>query len=102
MEPNQVLDLGKDSLGQWAAQKVSRVAETAGRQVDAAVGYMDKAKSEVKQSLDSLKARGWNGLKQKAVSYTRQGPLRALAMAAAAGILLGWVSQRGKSHSRSA
>lgn len=91
-----VLDLGEESLGQRMAQKVNSAAETAGRQVDVAVGYMDKAKSEVTQSFDSIKKEGWNGLKQKAVDYTRQEPLGALAVAAAAGILLGWVTMRGK------
>jgi ElaB/YqjD/DUF883 family membrane-anchored ribosome-binding protein len=94
MEPNKVLDLGEDSLGQRVAQKVSSVAETAGRQVDAAVGYVDKAKSEVAQSFDRIKGEGWEGVKQKAVNYIRQEPLNALALAAAAGILLAWVTKR--------
>jgi hypothetical protein len=94
MEPNKVLDLGEDSLGQRVAQKVSSVAETAGRQVDAAVGYVDKAKSEVTQSFDRIKGEGWEGVKQKAVNYIRQEPLNALALAAAAGILLAWVTKR--------
>jgi len=94
MEPNKVLDLSDDSLGQRVAQKVSSVAETAGRTVDAAVGYVDKAKSEVKQSLEEMKGVGYEGLKQKVVDYARREPLTALAAAAAAGILLAWVSRR--------
>lgn len=91
-----VLDLGEESLGQRVAQKMNTAAESTGRQVDAAVGYMDEAKSEVTQAFDSIKKEGWNGLKQRAVDYTRQEPLSALAVAAAAGILLGWVTMRGK------
>ena len=94
MEPNKVLDLGQDSLGQRVAQKVSSVAETAGRKVDAAVGYVDKAKSEVTHSLDKMKGVGFDGLKEKVVDYARREPLTALAAAAAAGILLAWVTRR--------
>jgi hypothetical protein len=65
-------------------------------QVDAAVGYMDKAKTEVTQSLDKIKGAGWKGVKEKALAYTRQEPLNALALAAAAGILVAWVAKRGK------
>ena len=94
MEPNKVLDLGQDSLGQRAAQKVISVAETAGRKVDAAVGYVDKAKSEVTHSLDKMKGAGFDGLKDRVVDYARREPLTALAAAAAAGILLAWVTRR--------
>jgi hypothetical protein len=94
MEPNKVLDLGQDSLGQRVAQKVSSVAETAGRTVDAAVGYADKAKSEVTSSLDRVKGMGFDGLKEKVVDYARREPLTALAAAAAAGILLAWVTRK--------
>jgi hypothetical protein len=58
MEENKVLDLGGDSLGQRVAQKISSVAETAGQKIDAAVGYVDKAKSGVAQSVDKMKGVG--------------------------------------------
>jgi ElaB/YqjD/DUF883 family membrane-anchored ribosome-binding protein len=99
MEPNKVLDLSDDSLGQRVAEKVSSVAETAGRKVDAAVGCVDKAKSKVTQSVDRMKDEGWDGLRQSALDYTRQQPFKALAMAAGAGILLAWVTNRGRSMS---
>jgi len=61
METNRVLDLGSDSLGQRVAQKISRVAETAGQKIDAAAAYVDKAKSEVTQSVDKMKGVGCEG-----------------------------------------
>ena len=94
METNKVLDLGGDSLGQRVAQKISSVAENAGQKIDAAVGYVDKAKSGVVQSVDKMKGVGCEGLKQKVVDYARREPLTALATAAAAGILLAWVTNR--------
>ena len=94
METNQVLDLGGDSLGQRVAQKISSVAETAGQKIDAAVGYVDKAKSEVAQSVGKIKGVDCQGLKQKVVDYARREPLTALAAATAAGILLAWVTNR--------
>jgi ElaB/YqjD/DUF883 family membrane-anchored ribosome-binding protein len=93
METNKVLDLGNDSLGQRVAQKVSGVAETAGQKIDAAAAYVDKAKSEVTQSVDKMGV-GCEGLKQKVVDYARREPLTALAAAAAAGILLAWITNR--------
>src|SRR5688572_6696545 len=99
MEPNKVLDLSDDSLGQRIAQKVSSVAETAARKVDAAVGYVDKVKSKLTQSVDRMKDEGWDGLKQRALDYTRQQPFKALAMAAGAGILLAWITNKGRSMS---
>ena len=94
METNKVLDLGSDSLGQRVAQKISNVAETAGQKIDAAVGYVDKAKSGVAQSVDKMKGVGYQGLQQKVVDYARREPLTALAAATAAGILLAWVTNR--------
>ena len=96
MEPNKFLELGEDSLGERVTQNVSKVAETGGRQVDAAVDYMDKAKGEVTESLERIKEEGWKGLKQKAIDSTRQEPLKALALAATAGLLLAWVIKTGK------
>ena len=94
MEPNKVLDLGEGSLGQRVAQKVSSVAETAAQKMDAAASYVEKAKGEVTQSFDRLKVEGFDGLKQRALEYTREQPLKALALAAAAGILLAWITNR--------
>ncbi len=98
METNQVLDLGGDSLGQRVAQKISSVAETAGQKLDEAVGYVDKAKSEVAQSVGKIKGADYQGLKQKVVDYARREPLTALAAATAAGILLAWVTNRRSGH----
>jgi ElaB/YqjD/DUF883 family membrane-anchored ribosome-binding protein len=72
METNKVLDLGGDSVGQRVAQKISSVAE----------------------SVDKMKGVGCEGLKQKVVEYARREPLTALGAAAAAGILLAWVTNR--------
>jgi ElaB/YqjD/DUF883 family membrane-anchored ribosome-binding protein len=93
MKTSKVLD-GGDSLGQRVAQKISSVAENAGQKIDAAVGYVDKAKSGVAQSVDRMKGAGCEGLKQKVVDYARREPLTALGTAAAAGILLAWVTNR--------
>jgi len=48
----------------------------------------------VAQSVDKMKGVGCEGLKQKVVDYARREPLTALATAAAAGILLAWVTNR--------
>jgi ElaB/YqjD/DUF883 family membrane-anchored ribosome-binding protein len=100
MEPNKVPDLAEDSFGQRVAQKVSRVAETAGQKVDEAVGYMEKTKSQVTQSFEKVKAKGFHGLKQKTLDYIRDQPLTALALAAGAGILFAWAMNKGKSTSK--
>jgi ElaB/YqjD/DUF883 family membrane-anchored ribosome-binding protein len=95
MEPKKVLDLAEDSVGQRVAQTVSGVGAAAGRKVDAAVDYVDKAKKGITESLESMKGEGFDGLKKRAIDYTRQQPVKALAIAAGAGILLAWFTNRG-------
>jgi hypothetical protein len=41
-----------------------------------------------------MKGMGFDGLKEKVVDYARREPLTALAAAAAAGILLAWVTRK--------
>ena len=99
MEPKTLLDMAEDSFGQHVAQKLTGVGEAAGRKVDAAVEYVDQAKKGVTESVERMKEEGFDGLKQRAFEYARKQPVKALAIAAGAGILLAWLTNRGNRRS---
>ena len=75
------------------------MGEAAGRKVDAAVEYVDQAKKGVTESLERMKGEGFDDLKQRAFDYARKQPVKALAIAAGAGILLAWLTNRGNRRS---
>ena len=48
----------------------------------------------MKQSFQAMTDEGWEGMKRKAVDYTRKEPWNALLLAIGAGILVGWATRR--------
>ena len=80
--------------GQRMGAQVGRVAETAGTKFDSAVDHMGETAQSVKQSFQAMKDEGWEGMKRKAVDYTRKEPFNALLLAIGAGILVGWATRR--------
>src|SRR5262245_3658950 len=83
-----------ERAGQKVGAQVGRLAETAGAKFDSAVDYVDDAAHSVKQSFRAMTDEGWEGLKRKAVDYTRKEPLNALLLAIGTGILVGWATRR--------
>ena len=99
MEPNKVLDMAEDSLGQRVAQRLVVWARRPAERWTRLLIMWIRQRREVTQSLERIKGEGFDGLKQRALDYTRQQPLKALAIAAGAGILLAWVTNRGNRRS---
>jgi hypothetical protein len=85
-----------ERAGQRAGAQVGRLAETAGTKFDSAVDYMGETAQSVKQSFQAMTDEGWEGMKRKAVDYTRKEPLNALLLAIGTGILVGWATRRAR------
>jgi ElaB/YqjD/DUF883 family membrane-anchored ribosome-binding protein len=83
-----------ERAGQRVGAKVGRLAETAGTKFDSAVDHMGETAQSVKQSFQAMTDQGWEGIKRKAVDYTRKEPWNALLPAIGAGILVGWATRR--------
>ena len=83
-----------ERTGQRIGAQVGRVAETAGTKFDSAVDQMGETGRSVKQSFQAMTDEGWEGMKRKAVDYTRKEPWNALLLAIGAGILVGWATRR--------
>jgi hypothetical protein len=85
-----------ERAGQRVGAQVGRLAETAGTKFDSAVDYMGDTAQSVKQSFQAMTDEGWEGMKRKAVDYTRKEPLNALLLAIGTGILVGWATRRAR------
>ena len=85
-----------ERTGQRVGAQVGRLAETAGTKFDSAVDYMGETAQSVKQSFQAMTDEGWEGMKRKAVDYTRKEPLNALLLAIGTGILVGWATRRAR------
>jgi ElaB/YqjD/DUF883 family membrane-anchored ribosome-binding protein len=83
-----------ERAGQRVGAQVGRLAERAGTKFDSAVDHMGATAQSVKQSLQAMTDEGWEGMKRKAVDYTRKEPWNALLVAIGAGILVGWTTRR--------
>ena len=85
-----------ERAGARVGAQLGRVAETAGSKLDSAADYLSQSAESVKQSVQSITDGGWEGLKTRAINYTRKEPLSALMLAAGAGILIGWATRQGR------
>ena len=83
-----------ERFGKRAAEKIGDAAQVAGQKLDSAVDYVESTTHNAKQSIDQIRRDGWNGIKEKALEYTRTEPFNALMIAAATGLLLGWLTKR--------
>ena len=85
-----------ERAGQRVGAQVGRLAETAGTKFDSAVDYMEDTAKSVKQSFQAMTDEGWEGMKRKAVDYTRKEPMNALLLAIGTGIWVGWATRRAR------
>jgi ElaB/YqjD/DUF883 family membrane-anchored ribosome-binding protein len=72
-----------------------RLADRAREGIEQATGYVRDAMGRTRDKVSEYRDRGMDQVKEDVVSYTRQQPLTALLIAAAAGLLIGWLSMMG-------
>ncbi|MCI0421743.1 MAG: hypothetical protein L0387_43390 [Acidobacteria bacterium] len=89
-------DREAERAGHRVGAQVGRLAESAGTKFDTAVDYMEETAQTVKQSFQAMTDEGWEGMKKKAIEYTRKEPLNALLLAIGTGILVGWATRRAR------
>jgi ElaB/YqjD/DUF883 family membrane-anchored ribosome-binding protein len=118
------MDTSRDRMGEpggrtsdqvgWAerfGEEAGRVAEEAGRVRDLAAarargfvtsarehaaGYVQEAVQHTREKVAELTEGGFERLHNDVVAYTRQQPVRALLVAAGVGLILGWLTARGR------
>ena len=86
-----------ERAGQRKGAQVGKFAEKAGVRFDSTeIDQMEEKAQSVKQSFQSLTDEGWEGMKKKAVDYTRKEPMNALLLAIGTGILVGLATRRAR------
>lgn len=86
-----------EKFGRRMADKVGGAVGAAGEKIDEALDYCDSTGQAVRESFERIREEGFQGLRQRTLEYTRKEPLTALVIAVGAGILLGWMTKRGRS-----
>jgi ElaB/YqjD/DUF883 family membrane-anchored ribosome-binding protein len=64
--------------------------------VEDARGYVEDAAQQAREKIDEYREGGMTKVKHDVVGYTREQPVMALLIAAAVGLLLGWLSSVGR------
>jgi len=85
-----------EKFGKRVAEKVGDAMGTAGQKLDDAIEYVDSTTQTVRDSFNRIRDEGFEGLRARTLDYTRREPLTALCIAVTAGLLLGWLTKRGR------
>jgi len=85
-----------ERLGKRVSEKISEAANTAGKKIDAAVDYVGDTTRNVREGINQMRDEGWEGMRRRTLDYTREQPLYALLIAIGAGMMLGWLTKRGR------
>jgi ElaB/YqjD/DUF883 family membrane-anchored ribosome-binding protein len=79
-------------MADQARQTVSAAADAVQSTVDQARGHFRSAVDHARDKMTEYREHGWGRVQGDIVEYTRSQPLAALGMAAAIGLLLGWLT----------
>jgi ElaB/YqjD/DUF883 family membrane-anchored ribosome-binding protein len=77
-------------------QTLSGAADAAQRTVQEAPGHIRSAVDQARGKMTEYRKHGWGRVQDDIVEYTRSQPLAALGVAAAIGLLLGWLSSTAR------
>jgi ElaB/YqjD/DUF883 family membrane-anchored ribosome-binding protein len=79
-------------MAESARQGYTQAKETLHETVQEARGYVQSAVGQAREKVAEYREEGWGRVQEDVREYTRSQPLAALGMAAAVGLLLGWLS----------
>jgi len=82
--------------GEWAANQLRDLAKTAREGLEEAAGYVEDAAAMTEQKVAEYREGGVERIKNDVITYTREQPVTALLLAAAAGVVLGVLSALGR------
>jgi len=90
-----------ERLAMRVADRIGSTAANVGQRLDASVDYLEKATQSLKTAFNFMGDEEWERVKNRALDYTRQEPLKALGIAVGAGFLLGRLTKGGARRSSS-
>jgi ElaB/YqjD/DUF883 family membrane-anchored ribosome-binding protein len=83
-------------MAEQARQTISAAADAVESTVGEARGHFRSAVDHARDKMTEYREHGWGRVQGDVVEYTRSQPLAALGMAAAIGLLLGWLSSAAR------
>lgn len=79
-------------MGDTARQGYSQAKESVQETMHEAKGYVQNAVGQARDKVAEYREEGWGRVQDDVMGYTRSQPLAALSVAAAVGLLIGWLS----------
>jgi ElaB/YqjD/DUF883 family membrane-anchored ribosome-binding protein len=83
-------------MAEQGRQTVSAAADAVQSTVEEARGHFRSAVDHARDKMTEYREHGWGRVQGDVVEYTRSQPLAALGVAAAIGLLLGWLSSAAR------
>ena len=77
-----------------AGARAAKAASAVKRSLEKARGYVQGAVGQTRGKMAGYREHGWGHVRGDVVEWTRSRPLAALGVAAAIGLLVGWLSSR--------
>jgi ElaB/YqjD/DUF883 family membrane-anchored ribosome-binding protein len=90
------IDRPGDGEGDGDRTNVSQTANAVQRTLGKARGYVQSAVGQTRNKMTEYREHGWGRVQGDVVESTRSQPLAALGIAAAIGLLLGWLSSTAR------
>lgn len=84
-----------EETGAAVTREGQKLADRAREGMEHATGYVKDAMEKTRDKVAEYRDNGVDRVKEDIVSYTREQPVTALLIAAAAGIVIGWLSMVG-------
>ena len=84
------------SINRLSTQETENVVDNVGQKLNAARVYLDNKTQQVKESFNQMREEGFEGMKKRASDQVQHNPLYSLLAALGAGVLIGWLTKKGR------
>jgi ElaB/YqjD/DUF883 family membrane-anchored ribosome-binding protein len=88
-----------ERLAMRVADRIGSTAANVGQRLDAAVDYLERTTESLRTAFNFMGDEEWERVKNRALDYTRQEPLKALVIAVSTGFVLGRLTKGGARRS---